>query len=40
MTTRHPDQPRLRDWVTTTVLLTALIFGVPALVDAATGWIR
>ncbi|WP_336627341.1 MULTISPECIES: hypothetical protein [unclassified Microbacterium] len=40
MTTRHPDQPRLRDWVTVTVLLTALTFGVPLLVDAATGWIR
>lgn len=40
MTTRHPDQPRLRDWFTAAIALTALIFGVPALVDVATGWIQ
>ena len=40
MTTRHPDQPRLRHWVVAFTTLTFLIFGVPLLVDVATGWIR
>lgn len=37
--TRPDDTPTLRHWIIAPIALATLIFGVPAFVEAATGWV-